>query len=62
MDLKHNQRKQGLSKSWPMQLMQPYWENDAATTIDKAVIDSAQGPRGMLLCTVFPHLPPRCPL
>lgn len=54
MDLEHNQRKQGLSRSWPMQL---YWENKVATAIDKALIDSAQGPRGMLSHTVFYNLP-----
>lgn len=58
MDLEHNQRKWGLGRSWPMQLMQPYWENDVATAVDNVMIDSTQALRGMLLHTVFSHLPP----
>lgn len=54
MDLKQNQRKQGLSRSWPMQ---PYWENDVATALDKSLTDSAQGPKGKFLQTVFAYLP-----
>lgn len=41
-----------------MQLMQSYWENDVATTVDKALIYSTQTPREMLLHTVFSNLPP----
>lgn len=54
MDVKHNQRKQGFSRSWTMQ---PYWENDVTSAVDKALIDSAQGSRGMLLHTVLSNLP-----
>lgn len=37
--------------------MQPYRENDIATAVERALIDSAQGPKGTLLHTVFSFLP-----
>lgn len=37
--------------------MQPYQENDIATAVERALIDSSQGPKGMLLHTVFSFLP-----
>lgn len=48
MDLEHNQRKQGLSRSWPMQPMQPCWENDVAAAVDKALIDCPGSERNII--------------
>lgn len=50
MDLKQNQRKQDLRRSWPVQ---SYRENDVTTAADRTLIDSAQSKRNVITYCIF---------